>query len=324
MKKNRFFLLLAAIMVTAAFASCNMGSSDVTPTALSIEMFTNAFKVGKKYTPNDYEVKAKVGEKSYQIVTDKARITVNGTTVASDNVVFSEGENTLSASYGGKTATKTLKAYNRGDVINASNNLETLDFFVGTTLQRDFVPSSVEYFDKDWNSRYTTFLPDSTKVYVYNTSQEEPSLVNLGTYTIQTNDAALLYYIYENETVGSDTITSVPDMYLLNVYDPTTSPKRRLGPISPRYAGQEFRPTRLAMLFYNAEEKRLGTVMAIDADGVKQENFTITLDDGAGTVTPIDNTGARPILETGKNYTLTVTYTYNGTPVQATKTFIAR
>lgn len=47
MKKNRFFLLLAAIVVTAAFASCNMGSSDVTPTALSIEMFPNAFKVGK-------------------------------------------------------------------------------------------------------------------------------------------------------------------------------------------------------------------------------------------------------------------------------------
>lgn len=256
-------------------------------------------------------------------MTDKARITVNGTTVASDNVVFSKGENTLSASYGGKTATKILKAYNRGDVINASDNLETLDFFVGTTLQRDFVPSSVEYFDKDWILRYATFLPDSTKVYVYDIAGNEKQ-ATLKTYTIQATDAALLYYIYENETVGSDTITSVPDMYLLNVYDPTTSPERKLGPISPRYAGQEFRPTRLAMLFYNAEGKRLGTIMAIDADGVIQNNFTITLDDGAGTVTPIDNTGTRPILETGKNYTLTVTYMYNGTPVQTTKPFTAR
>jgi hypothetical protein len=322
MKKKALFLLTLALVVMMTSISCNMGNTDSKVVSLSIDGFKNSYALtDHPYTMSDYEVHAISSNGSYQIVTDKATISVNGTAVPNNAVEFAKdgtGNNVfnLSASYGGKTTTKAIEAYGPGDLISFSARSK---FLAGSTL-KDFI-TRLEYLRKDGTRVVTSGIkPDTATIFVLNLDEttETPLPINLNEYKVRENDWLLLYYTYYND----NGVTSEPAILELTILSPTDADEARVGLLSPYpTAGaqwDDWKPRNLTMAL-RKDGETIGRLSVTDDVGDLQADFAyrVTIGD--------TNTPASGVITAGR-YKITVTYTYtpqSGSPtlITAVKTF---
>ncbi len=277
MKKKALFLLTLALAVMMTSISCNMGNTDSKEVSLSIEGFKNSYALtDHPYTMSDYEVHAISSNGSYQIVTDKATISVNGTAVPNNAVEFAKdgtGNNVfyLSASYGGKTAIKKIEAYGPGDLISFSARSK---FLVGSTL-KDCI-TRLEYLRKDGTRVVTSGIkPDTATIFVFNLDDttETPVPIDLNEYKVRENDWRLLYYTYYDD----DGFTSEPAILELTILNPADADEVRVGLLSPYpTVGEQWddwKPRNLTIAL-RKDGEIIGRLSVTDDAGNLQHNFS--------------------------------------------------